>query len=663
MSLISLRSNNLDNPGNFSNSFKEGVKIKKNDLVELVSIGIVSTKKYNIVKDLNDTIVWRIGSVGVYTQQTVKIPDGSYDAVGLSSTLQKLLNKSTVIGLYRGTWLVSFDITNDKFKILYSQNPTPTENANLVNFTQMVGTQNPIQSIVGTTKNLKFPIVEPNEYNILTDVTSYFISDRGLFSNGGENVLIVKPLKVINSLTDLIAGDFKITNWQNILNNNITVALTVEIANNWQWKFTEGGVIYYLYFNLDNGVLGINTNTLNDATINDYEWTLPIFDLDTVAKDLIFTEDTADDYPMNFLNDDGSKLKYDTKLIYPPIVNGFISNRLKPYFDTGTNSDVIFLLDNNIAKTELEIYTFKYNFKTKNMQSIKDVIPWNPLNYGFDSVRIKTTITGNTSITLSIAYDTGGNGIFSPDEVITSTADAFFNTNIQQQNYPLYGFNAISSGSLLEEMDVVFGGIYDTEIIPPVLSVFSNNIEHIEDIDVDHVGLGVAPELSAIFKMRKLETSDIFDGNDTGAGANQVGTDSVFPNIGNLGLLFDMKPAYNFQAGADTNNIESDNAVITSFSKTNLHLEVSEFNIKSYNGATADSTKDIFVIPKAKWENYNDIYGQLFFSPLYPIPIKTNLSNDQIFFNLGIRLRDPDGKIENDLLNPTEIVLKITSKD
>lgn len=87
-------------------------------------------------------------------------------------------------------------------------------------------------------------------------------------------------------------------------------------------------------------------------------------------------------------------------------------------------------------------------------------------------------------------------------------------------------------------------------------------------------------------------------------------------------------------------------------------MELPDFNIKSWSGESSDSGRAVAVIPKEQWTT-DESTGILHYMAQYPIPIDLNLPTVKPFYQLSARLRQPDGKLADDLLNPTELCLKI----
>ena len=119
---------------------------------------------------------------------------------------------------------------------------------------------------------------------------------------------------------------------------------------------------------------------------------------------------------------------------------------------------------------------------------------------------------------------------------------------------------------------------------------------------------------------------------------------------------------YNFAEGNTSNPVVSTLSPTTTVSEPTLSLELPDFNIKGANGNTGDSMRVIAVVPKEELAT-NQQSGTLHYYPAFPIMIDLNLAQESIFYDLNAILRLPDGRVANDLVNPTEITLLFKEGD
>jgi len=163
-----------------------------------------------------------------------------------------------------------------------------------------------------------------------------------------------------------------------------------------------------------------------------------------------------------------------------------------------------------------------------------------------------------------------------------------------------------------------------------------------------------------MFKFGLLVGNQIFNGNFTSAGPNQITTVDANPNIANLAITLGFENGYSFQNGSATNPVQTadTSAPFTDIITPSLHVELPDFNIKSYSGESSDRGKAICVIPKEQWTTDSKL-GTLHYIAPYPLPIKLNVANRQPFYQISARIRQPDGKLADDLINPSQITLKL----
>lgn len=303
---------------------------------------------------------------------------------------------------------------------------------------------------------------------------------------------------------------------------------------------------------------------------------------------------------------------------------------------------------------------------------------WSSFTFGEDHVKIIMTIDKNRNIEVACAHDTQGDGTFIEEATFLKTGDkaadsssaslaADFNTTIREILYPLHGVIFTNMGTPFTANELVTGGIYDTKLITQEgkdlritagESPTSVSVHHEESLDQS---VEASPlTLSAIYKLGVLTGTDIHNGPPSGAGPNQISIYSVSPNIANMSLVLGLEHGYTFQSGQTDNAIETadDTKPLQSLNEPTLHVELPDFNIKSWSGESSDSGRAVAVIPKEQWTT-DESTGILHYMAQYPIPIDLNLPTVKPFYQLSARLRQPDGKLADDLLNPTELCLKI----
>ena len=85
-------------------------------------------------------------------------------------------------------------------------------------------------------------------------------------------------------------------------------------------------------------------------------------------------------------------------------------------------------------------------------------------------------------------------------------------------------------------------------------------------------------------------------------------------------------------------------------------MEIPELNIEGYSGASGDKFKTIAVIQGSEWTT-NRSTGSLHFKTQFPIPIDVNLPEDRDTYTLSCRLRNLNGRLIGNLINPTTLTI------
>ena len=166
-----------------------------------------------------------------------------------------------------------------------------------------------------------------------------------------------------------------------------------------------------------------------------------------------------------------------------------------------------------------------------------------------------------------------------------------------------------------------------------------------------------ATKVSALFKFGTVNAEDVVDASP---GQDQIVSRDVQPNTASINLVLGFPNIANYPSGNATNATATPSGTVpyTSISEPSLHVELPDFNIQSWSGESGDSGKAIAVIPREQWTT-DSKKGTLHWQAQYPQPIDLNLAETQTFYQLTARVREPSGELVKDLINPTELCLKI----
>ena len=136
-------------PAEFQCDFRETIKLEDGQQIQLVSCTFHKDPAF-VVDGANDTLVWRIGGTGAYDDHEVVLGHGSYSGLALAAELQRSLEASTVIDVFKGAWIVTFErkgsttASSDHavFTIVYSEQDVPAaDNLDLVTVSTLAGTR------------------------------------------------------------------------------------------------------------------------------------------------------------------------------------------------------------------------------------------------------------------------------------------------------------------------------------------------------------------------------------------------------------------------------------------------------------------------------------------------------------------------------------------
>lgn len=302
------------------------------------------------------------------------------------------------------------------------------------------------------------------------------------------------------------------------------------------------------------------------------------------------------------------------------------------------------------------------------LPAISGVTPsnWASYTYGTDHIKIRVAISKVLQIQIYLSHDTAGDNVFIEEQFVRRTGDSNgFNTTLKEKFYPLRPVVAVGRGNQYFASRYILKGKYDdTEIVNPNFEVANANtvlhkgedVELADESETVTVSPAVAVPANAMTVSALYKFGEVY-ASDTGGVPPEGGlnVNDLTPD-GSINNLIGFNRLYNFNSGQTSNGVTSTNNPITNIAEPTLSLELPDFNIKGANGNTGDSMRVIAVVPKEEL-NTNEKTGTLHYYPTFPIMIDLNLPQEQIFYDLNAILRLPDGRVANDLINPTEITL------
>ncbi len=364
---------------------------------------------------------------------------------------------------------------------------------------------------------------------------------------------------------------------------------------------------------------------------------------------------------------------------------------------TVLDSDLLFDVRSNLASDDIEVDLFQMNntgtanypapgwrtgkvvFSTRPGDWTTDLArtpattpaAWTSFTYGTDHIQIKVSVTGVRTMACTIAHDTSGDGNFIEEVTLIKSAQTgmggqSLTLNAREVFYPLRPIVRLSRGSTFDGRTLKVVGSMDTQDVNPadanLRSESGGEVETWQDGDpTPQVGDGADPanatKFSALFKFGSIDPSQVVAANPT---LNQVLTRDLQPNIGSIQNVFGFENVYSYPSGNATNATVTETGRVpsTQILEPSLHVELPDFNIQSWSGESGDSTKAIAVIPREQWTT-DSTKGTLHWQSSYPQPVELNLTETRMLYTLQARIREPSGELVKDLINPTELTLRI----
>ncbi len=713
-------------PAIIRNNFKDGVELRKGTEVGLVSLSINKIASFEIVDGVNDTFTWRIGNINQYNQHKVKVPAGEYTGDSLAQAIKKSLNDSTILGNFKGAWSVVFDNTkfegDGSFTIDYGQNETPNFNTNTLEqysgSTGLTITNNSTTSIeVDGAQNTNGIITRTEGNNIIT-------GEKGIFANDGEVIYEVKPVKgyPLGSFLDKLITQGIIMTENNagatrtLAMNSPTAGSPAEI-NGWTMvaDYTNADPDEYWYYDpTDEGHFGIGNDPDLDAT-DPTSWNVAEvfynenvgFLQDTTAGARYST--TPQGTGLKFSGDpEGTSLDIlKAGIGYGNTKLGWVRNQLyngrdeypgNPDAEIKTTQpdgfDNMFEIRDNITLDGIAIdfsqllknrnvafpnpnwrdesrYVFQ-NKTPSNWDSIAGTNPsptaWTNFNYARDTIQLKFQVSNIVNIKVFILHDVGGDGNFEEQQMLITMAQPGNNmsSNIVEDFFPLRPCFTMVNGGRYERKQIKVGGRFDEEeITQPVGFTYKSGEAGYEELDLATPDTTADPpdnavKLSALYLFGQILESDLVSNGGTLPDAEVPTPASRLAN--NIADLIGFDRFNIYPSGLTSNPTESQHKPTLIIREPNLLVELVDFNIKGFNGATGDRGKIIASIP-AEELSTNTRTGTLNYFSQYPIMIDLNLVNDTIVYDLNVIIRRPNGQVADDLIQKTAITLLFKEGD
>ena len=282
-----------------------------------------------------------------------------------------------------------------------------------------------------------------------------------------------------------------------------------------------------------------------------------------------------------------------------------------------------------------------------------------------DSIQIGITLSKITSdIVFEIKCDENGAGVFTKDtKDIRLSADCGIAPKFKESMFPihsLYGMGTGSYGQNLNPDIYQMEGIYSTlENTVTSTSLVSSNVitaDAVENTTVSVGELGDPVAKNYIFIMKPVPGENIVT---SGAGNNTslLNNDDVGPNNFNLGTPLSMD---SFKKAITTTNgsITSIDTLKSGQYSSNLHVQLADLPIDSFNGVTGNPESCLAIIPGEQIQT-EDNTGKLYYQSGMPNKIGLNINNEKTINHLRVKLTNSTGKLADGLEHPTSLVVKL----
>jgi hypothetical protein len=301
-------------------------------------------------------------------------------------------------------------------------------------------------------------------------------------------------------------------------------------------------------------------------------------------------------------------------------------------------------------------------------------VDWGSFDYGNDHIKVKINISKVRTFQLFISHDNNGDGVFVEDTRLVQTGQANITRNLKEALYPLRSCYACSQGGHYNPQFFISSGTYSPALSSSQATYTISKSEDItrvtgegatfgDDLADNNADVGTtaptnAMTLSSLFIFGTIFSEDIGGGDDQIPQADVPGNRTQ----NNIDLLIGFDTFETFDAGNTSNPITSISQPLDALKEPTILVELVDFNIEGYNGATSDTSKLIAVIP-AEELNTNTRSGTLNYYSHYPIMINLNTPYDRNVYDLNVILRTPDGRVVDDLIPSTNLTLLLKESE
>jgi hypothetical protein len=269
------------------------------------------------------------------------------------------------------------------------------------------------------------------------------------------------------------------------------------------------------------------------------------------------------------------------------------------------------------------------------------LVNWTSFTYKTDHVYASIELEMCAKVRVHLWHDTAGDGIAVEERVIAITGQNGFDFMIKQVHHPIIGTCAMCSGNVDTPNLSYLSGNFSLKTKTNGLSPLASQIA--TPLDSTEVLSGIQGELtpSSFYKFGSMNSTEGNPGDWIPEGANSDST---------LGMK-----KFESNGLSSVSSVISNEKAITVLVSPDIHVELSEFNIKALRSKRQDIARTIAIIPSEELGNTDT--GIIHYSTSQPIMISMNLTEDTSISNMVVSLKDANGRLLTDLIGNTNLAL------
>ena len=404
-------------------------------------------------------------------------------------------------------------------------------------------------------------------------------------------------------------------------------------------------------------------------------------------------------------------------LSYPETVIGYVRNQLTDWssgarYDQDTPDIAINLSPYtdltgcNISVTQLQSVVGKSAFNAGWSQQASVVTePLINRLPGFvmgDWIKLSIKIDAVREIRIEASHDSAGNSAFVAPVIIALTNSTpmqngvgLFQSTIRECFYPLRPiiYSGLGTGFANPNLPLPGGpsNIYNNMATPYITGLldqlaYPNEVPGDGVFDTGALVTGTSMDdslfaldhypaytpatttvlLPQIFKFGRIRDTEIqnFPLRADVTDPHEIWYPLVEPNLANIQSLLAMHTVDQAVVPVSTVVVLSDPEIAPipdKYSPT-IQIELPDFNIRSFSGASSDTGNAIAVIPKEQFTT-DETTGTLHYESSYPVVIDLNCRSDIVMNQISVRLRTLDGRLADLLETPTQVTILIKDKE